>query len=1136
MLRGEAGLTQKVLATKAGISERWLRAWECGQRAPSDDARSWVAQVLAEHLRRPAEDIEREIGSQSEIQVERARVEALSVGEAEAPDAVRDLLARALDGFRTGSHLHRFPAFLQHDAEGSLFLLVRHNDRPSLSELRSDHVLVYVPWEHAEGIVSFEAAGERGAGHELSGLGPLPFVGIARDLTLPIGEEVLASGGAGGPARDRGAPLRVRALVTPVCRERTQPSVPRLLSEVLPRKARGGPVTERDFENWLDLAQSLATALWSLHASGWAHLAVSPENVMLRVDHGLWRDVTLFNVWDRGRLPSGEPASAAKRTDLFDLGITLLSALVGEPVDVDPEEVRPPLFAARRRFRGRLEGEMNRRALNLCLRYLLEPAPPTPPGETEVTIDANDDSHDLGFTEASTEVLMKLVNEVGALRALHRRRGLARPPVRLGTGSSADGVRGPLTEPSAGALSGSPASSASRPERPDALSTMLATLSRQTEAGDRKRWCDRYVGRATHVELAGREAEPSIDVAAELFEAGYGRAAGARLSQLVDLRGKALPANDAVRLLRMLVGVLLAREGALEEGREALSRFWGSNDARVGWWAMLLEQRIAAESGIPPARDIPPPAPSGDREEDARAFIWDLSYRFFVELRRGKALTPAQIEDIARLLHGESAHEAIYGALLLARASAREPVREGLLRGIRAVLFAASYAATREMPHEYASALALGAWLIRAAAREPSLRAELSARGTEIDECLVVAAECDLQAAEMYQWLDVPIRSCQAFQAAADCLFLCDAPEWVMHGFRWLALARNQRMLPWSPPDLLDRQLCERRFLGPRFTSTGRIFERGEDEALLRGVEIWWDKSQAPESPAGRRDPGCVAADDYYDLYGPGIEWAFGTGGVTVELLSASEDGSRRPDARATLDALFELSERTLGVPAAPGQRVLELGCGGCLTASELVARGFEVVAVDSSAWAVQRAHERAAARGGAGGAKFLCRDATLLDASAEGLAGQFDWVVLRDSLAHFIQKRRVLARVFSCLRPGGVLIGTDWIQRRTSSRWAWWRMSETVWSSALESELGIQRLLMQSRMANVYMERHDEDMHAFFEHRLAWVSSATRRPAGSTDEMAVRLRAQSDLGAMRDLASPEGPLGWLFFTAQRPS
>ncbi|MBK8259340.1 MAG: methyltransferase domain-containing protein [Polyangiaceae bacterium] len=1131
-LRREAKMSQGALAKRAGLSERWLRAWECGHREPSDDARRWVAEALAERLDRSIDAVLKEMGNRPAPPQPRKTL-PIQTGGADVSELVRSLLEASLNGFSTPPFEHRNPSLLRHDAEGSLFLMERHHHDPGVADLRSEWVVAYIRWSKVEMGVVFDLPEDKEEGSELPDTGALPFVGVAQHFALPIVDAALQAVGAQWSKRDPSGVLRAKVLITPLCRERTSPSVPKLLSSVLTQTGTGGPSTDRDFSNWLELAQSLATALWSLHKSGWSHLAVSAENILLRTDHGVYRDITLFNVWDPGRLLPGEDPSRTMRSDLFELGATLLAALVGARIEVDPDDLRPPLFAAREKFRHLIHGEMNRRALNLCLRYLLEPSRPRKGngGDDEPSTD------DPPENESSAQILMKFTQEVGALRALHRRRGHARPPVRLDADPSGRPSLPPTSlEPRLGAAR----NALLRAERPDPIITTLSTLSHLAAAADRKMWCDKYIASVHPSVLAHPTSHRDLPTAIELLTQGHGRAAGALLTTIAQKDRGSLSLSDSMKLLRLLVGVLLPREGDVQAGRRVLQPFGGTGDTRLQFWVDLLEQRLTPENADPHTAGLPVWKASANPREEARARAWEDSHRYTVALKQGNALTEEQIRGITRLLHGESAHEAIYGALLLARAEARANTRAGLTKALRSALLAASYAATKAFPHEYAASLALGASFLRAAARNNELRHELAASGTDMDASLVIAAECDLQAAEIYQWLDVPIRCCQAFSAAAECFFQCEAPEWISQGFRWQNLAQNQQRLPWDPPDLLEKSRRELAFGSPRLNTTEQATDPVEDGTLTRGVELWWKKYNPAGDSARRRDPGSVMADDYYALYGPGIEWAFGTGGVSVELLSKGPAGDLSPRIDGTIEALFQMAEQRLGLRKQAGQRILDLGCGAGLEAVQLASLGFEVVGIDSSAWAVLRASERAKTLRNAGTALFIQRDPTSLNLNDETLPVRlrqpFDWVLLRDSLRHVVQKSRVINLAVECLKPGGGLIGSDWIQRRTASRWAWWRLFETVWYATIESRVGMERLLAKATPAltDVWTESRDDDMHAFFEQRLHWLSTAARAPATFTDEMAVRLRAQSDIAAMRDLSGPDGPVGWLFYTARR--
>jgi cyclopropane fatty-acyl-phospholipid synthase-like methyltransferase len=111
----------------------------------------------------------------------------------------------------------------------------------------------------------------------------------------------------------------------------------------------------------------------------------------------------------------------------------------------------------------------------------------------------------------------------------------------------------------------------------------------------------------------------------------------------------------------------------------------------------------------------------------------------------------------------------------------------------------------------------------------------------------------------------------------------------------------------------------------------------------------------------------------------------------------------------------------------APGQRVLDVGCGTGAPACRLVAdQGVEVVGITTSAIGVAAARERAAAEG-LDGATFEQRDGT-----DNGFPDQsFDRVWVLES-SHLMPDRKGLidecARV---LRPGGRIVLCDIVRRR---------------------------------------------------------------------------------------------------------
>jgi len=135
-------------------------------------------------------------------------------------------------------------------------------------------------------------------------------------------------------------------------------------------------------------------------------------------------------------------------------------------------------------------------------------------------------------------------------------------------------------------------------------------------------------------------------------------------------------------------------------------------------------------------------------------------------------------------------------------------------------------------------------------------------------------------------------------------------------------------------------------------------------------------------------------------------------------------DGMLAPLGRLALDA----------AGLAPGERVLDVGCGGgqlALEAAERVGADGEVVGVDVSAPLLEVARERAAAAG-LGHVSLLEADAQEHRFPLDG----FDAVVSRFGVMFFADPVAAFANLLAATAPGGRLAFVAW-QEATANEWA---------------------------------------------------------------------------------------------------
>jgi 2-polyprenyl-3-methyl-5-hydroxy-6-metoxy-1,4-benzoquinol methylase len=94
--------------------------------------------------------------------------------------------------------------------------------------------------------------------------------------------------------------------------------------------------------------------------------------------------------------------------------------------------------------------------------------------------------------------------------------------------------------------------------------------------------------------------------------------------------------------------------------------------------------------------------------------------------------------------------------------------------------------------------------------------------------------------------------------------------------------------------------------------------------------------------------------------------------------------------------------------------RVLELGCGNGVFASELVRRGHAVTGLDASQSGIMIAKQRES--------RVSFHNRSVYDPTPEGWVGQFDVVVSLETIEHLYIPGALVERGREALRPGGML------------------------------------------------------------------------------------------------------------------
>jgi SAM-dependent methyltransferase len=603
----------------------------------------------------------------------------------------------------------------------------------------------------------------------------------------------------------------------------------------------------------------------------------------------------------------------------------------------------------------------------------------------------------------------------------------------------------------------------------------------------------------------------------------------------------------------------------LEGLRARFSTKLGEPDCkRVNEWIDELKRRVSGDGPRSGPRTI----------TDRRLQSWQHAAALRQLLRvPQRPPTEREIYDVENALRGRNSPETVHWNILLARAwltaalhgSIRTPDDEtGWDRAMRTLLVAASVAAARQLPYEMAGTLAASAYLTRTALSKPKLRAELTRQGADEDGVRVQAAECALTAADAYLWLSNQSRHCRSVLEAVRLLQGSPFPERLIQAFQLLSLARNNRLLAWQPPQIPDESgrapSPDDRFV--RYPDVPHHVRFTEAEhTLFEDIHAAWGRSRGRIQTSD--DPGTVLEHGWFARYMSSTWSVFGPGGPQIEIRHTPRGPRSREGAVRWLLQLAGAhfaprgsQPATLDGPRSLATRVLDFGCGGGEEAWGL-ASDHEVWAVDSPVWfaALRPAAHAVSGRG----AKPIFLSYDPVDYAQRVLQGNppedspasVDVVLFRCSLCRVSRREKLLQAAHRLLKPGGVVLATDWIQTRTTDRITWSRLFNTLRFVDLETQAGYeylsQHLDKDVRFDDFHSWSWDEvragtdepAMDQLFQDRL----EVTRRKLAAEDidnplspyARAALLQTQRDLEVLTAMTTQQGPLGWLFWVARKP-
>jgi 2-polyprenyl-3-methyl-5-hydroxy-6-metoxy-1,4-benzoquinol methylase len=175
-----------------------------------------------------------------------------------------------------------------------------------------------------------------------------------------------------------------------------------------------------------------------------------------------------------------------------------------------------------------------------------------------------------------------------------------------------------------------------------------------------------------------------------------------------------------------------------------------------------------------------------------------------------------------------------------------------------------------------------------------------------------------------------------------------------------------------------------------------------------------------------------------------------------------------------------------------PPGRFLDVGAGPGVLVEEAGRRGWDAIGCELSNWAVDEAHRRG----------LDVRSGTLDDIDEPD--GSFDAAVLGDVIEHVPHPLDLTRRLYSLLKPGGVVFfatpDVDSLVARTLRRWWWAVIPNHLW---LFSRVTLERLMRDAGFEVVLSTTHPKTFSmAYYAGRLGGyndaIGRAARKVAGS--------------------------------------